>query len=526
MRSAIVVALLLVWSVACGRGAAPPTPSPRVWPALSYVPAETPYLLENLVPPPAAVRAKVLTGADQQLARATETLTPLLAGFSGPGGKALASLLAELRAQPFSEWTRSLGFSEGGRFVLYGLSLWPVLRIEVERAEATEALIGRTLRAAELPNAPLPRGAWRIWSHDLGAAALGIALSQQELVLTVMPSRQLARAWPRLLGEVRISPSFAERDRLAELRARHGFLPLAAFFVDTRAVVSLLSGRATGEHAELAPAPLLDQVCAQDATRLAELMPHLAFGYQRMDLASFRGALVAELPAWATAALERVRTRVPGITWPITGKPLFALGLAIDLQRVAELTNILGQALERSPFLCPALAKLNEAPRALDFGSLPPLLAQARGLELVLDEYVADPPSASGHLAMDSAQMASLPSMLAQLPMVLPVPLQQEQPFELPLGELAPSWLPNAHGLWGAQRLVLAVGRDGVRRAQAQYRAPVPDRSPLLVIAYDVQRLAALLPSMESLTNRSYREAALALELGEHGLRMEVAGTW
>lgn len=526
MRTTIAVALLLLSWAACGRGTAPPTPSPRVWPALTYVPAETPYLLASLVPLPAAVRAKMSSGADQQLARATETLGPLLAGVSGPGGKALASLLAELRAQPLSEWARSSGFSDGGRFVLYGLSLWPVLRIELERADAAEALIGRTLRAAELPTAPLPRGAWRIWSHDLGAAALGIALSQQELVLTVMPAPQLARAWSRLLGEVRISPSFAERDALAELRARHGFLPLAAFFVDTRAVVSLLSGRATGEHAELAPAPLIDQVCAQDAMRLAELMPRLAFGYQRLDLASFRGALVAEVPAWATAALERLRARVPGITWPITGKPIFALGLAIDLQRVAELTNTLGQVLERSPFLCPALAKLNEAPRALDFGSLPPLLAQARGLELVLDEYVEDPPSASGHFAMQSAQMAALPSVLAQLPVALPAPLQQEQPFELPLGNLAPSWLASAHGLWGAQRLVLTVGGDGARRTRELYRAPVPERSPLLVLAYDVRRLAALAPSLDSLTRSSYREVALALEVDERGLRLELAGTW
>lgn len=524
MRTAIAVALSLVLSAACGRGAAPPTPS--TWPGPSYVPAETPYVIANLVPPPPAVRAKMLNGIDLQLASTADALVPLLARTSSPGSKALSSLLAELRAKPFPEWMRSSGFADGGRFVLYGLSLWPVLRIELDRADATEALIGRTLRAAELPSAPLPRGAWRIWSHELGAAALGIALSQQELVLTIMPAPQLARAWPRLLGETRSSRSLAERDALAELRARLGFLPLLAAYIDTRAVVSLLSGRASGELAELAPAPVLDQACAQDAARLAELIPRLALGYYRLDLASFRGAVVAELPTWATAALERLRTRVPGITWPITGKPLFALGLAIDLQRVAELTNLLGRALERSPFLCPELAKFNDAPRVLDFGSLPPLVARARGLELALDEYVADPPSASGHFAMESAEMASLPTVLAQLPMVPPVSLQREQPFELPLDELALSWLPSAHGLWGVHRLVLAVGQDGARRAREQYRAPVPDRSPLLVIAYDLQRLAALAPSVFRRAAGSYREAAVALELDEHGLRMEVAGTW
>ncbi len=525
MRAAIVATVLLASGVACGRGPVP-APTAERWAALSYVPADTPYLVVNLEPASAAVRSKLLGGIDREFEQVTKELAPWIEDSSSPGAKALASLLTELRAQPFVEWMNASGIASGGRFVIYGLSLWPVVRVEIDRAEATEALISRTLRAAELPSAPLPRGRWRIWSVDLGEAGLAIALGQRELVLAVMPRPQLARAWPALLGERRVAPSFAERDSLSELRTRYRFLPSMAGFVDTRKVIAALSGRADGMNAELAPAPLLEQECASDAARLAELMPRLAFGYERMDQVSFRGAVVIELPAWASAALERLRTRVPGITWPITGKPLLALGLAVDLPRLAELMNLLGQALERVPFRCPALANLNDAPRALDLRSVPPLVAQARGLELVLDEYVQDPPSASGHLAMESAQMSSLPSVLAQLSLFPAVQLHQDQPFELPLGDLAPSWLPSARGLWGAQRLVLTVGKDSARRAHDLYRAPTPERSPLFVVAYDVQRLAAVAPSMDSLTGRPYREVALAIDVSEHGLRIDVAGNW
>lgn len=525
MRAAIVATLLLVTGAACG-GKTAPAPSSESWPGLSYVPADTPYLAVNLEPTSAAVRNKLRDRASSELEQMTKEFPLWLSAPSSPGAKALASLLAELRAQSFDEWRNSAGIATSERFVLYGLSLWPVVRVEIDRPDATEALISRTLRAAELPSAPLPRGRWRIWSHEQDEAALAIALSERELVLALMPSPQLARAWPTLLGERRMSPSFAESDALSELRARHRFLPSMAGFVDTRRVIAALSGRADGMNAELAPAPLLEQECASDAARLAELMPRLAFGYERMDQVSFRGAMVIELPAWASAALERLRTRVPGITWPITGKPLLAMGLAMDLQRLAELMSTVGTALERGPFRCPALASLNDAPRALDFRSLPPLVAQARGLELVLDEYVQDPPSASGHLAMESAQMSSLPSLLAQFSFLPSVQLTQDQPFELPLGDLAPSWLPSARGLWGAQRLVLTVGKDSARRANDLYRAPTPERSPLFMIAYDVQRLAAIAPSMDSLKRSLYREVAFALDVSEHGLRIDVAGNW
>ena len=48
-----------------------------------------------------------------------------------PPLRAYFAMLDELEGKNIRQWGHALGFDPSGRFVLYGLSVWPVLRVAV-----------------------------------------------------------------------------------------------------------------------------------------------------------------------------------------------------------------------------------------------------------------------------------------------------------------------------------------------------------------------------------------------------------
>ena len=264
---------------------------------------------------------------------------------------------------------------------------------------------------------------------------------------------------------------------------------------------------------------------------LVELMPRVVFGYQRFDAQAFAGSMIFEMPPRVTARLGKLTTAVSGVSWPVLGKPLFAMAAALDMRELAALLAELSDAVTARPFACPELTALNEVISQWHPSSalsvLPPLFAEARGFELVIEEYTAEPTSASGHLSLVSRRLDTLPGLLSAVPGLPPLSPVEGTPFDLGLDALGLDWLRGGHGVIRGDKLVAVVGADSQSRALEQQRLPTPKTSPLLVMAYDVARMRELSEVFASnLLDSSYREAALALEVMERGLRMQVMGTW
>src|SRR5689334_9624089 len=143
MPSLRLLAVVVVVA-ACG-GKPPPPPSAQAalssrWSApaiLAPVPADSPYVLALVDPISEALRAKMMARLDAQLTQSMQKLEALSGVDRSklePGARALLALGDELHGVKPSQWFEKLGLNERGRFVIYGLSLWPVLRADITDA--------------------------------------------------------------------------------------------------------------------------------------------------------------------------------------------------------------------------------------------------------------------------------------------------------------------------------------------------------------------------------------------------------
>src|SRR5262249_39605907 len=137
MRAAVVVVVSLL--AGCHpRGDGPPARAraSNTWngPAvLAQVPADSPYVVGLLEPPSEALRAKMVWSIDRRVVEALRATSdiPLDERLRlDPPARAVLAILDELRGDP-TKWWDNLGFAHDGRWVVYGLSVWPVVRVEV-----------------------------------------------------------------------------------------------------------------------------------------------------------------------------------------------------------------------------------------------------------------------------------------------------------------------------------------------------------------------------------------------------------
>lgn len=509
-------------------------PSGDTWGVTARIPADTPYLFAALTPAPDAVLQKFAATVELQLAQAHRQLLPLLAGSSSPWAKVASTLLDEIRTQKPTQWWQNAGFAPGGRFAFHGLSLWPVMRLEVAKLDIVKKTVQRYLDLSQMQVRPVEQGEWTIWQLTFGEAAVVIAVNPREAVVSAMPAKLTAKMIPWLTGARKPERSLADDNALPTLMNQHSFLPYLLGAVDLQEIIAILSGRVTGATRELGESLQLAEVagCAADIDRLAVLTPRLAFGYSKFDEKGFSGGFVVEMPPNAVTSLRRLLTATPSVTWPVPGRPMFAMVASFDVGNTLALFGELGQAIQAQPFRCSALASLNEAGaslRRMASTPLPPIVTGLRGLLMVMEEGTTEPLNLVGHIVAAGEQLDTLPSLMALIPGLGGISIPGDgTPAALPVEQLGLGWAKTAHAALRADRLVVAVGGGSAGRAAEQIKAVPQKPAPLFGMSFDFAKVAKMSPqAAESLTGyQSFIDATIAIELRDEGLRMNFDGTW
>src|SRR5580700_6695421 len=136
------ISVLFVAAIACGGSDHTATLSSSWTPpgSLAFVPADTPYL------------AISLNGTNEQLddlmyhqvgSSAAAWLAANPETPEQPLGRFLWQLAREVVGKSHEATWSALGLRPHGRFLLYGLGLWPVVRVEVADAAKTRAVFDR-----------------------------------------------------------------------------------------------------------------------------------------------------------------------------------------------------------------------------------------------------------------------------------------------------------------------------------------------------------------------------------------------
>jgi hypothetical protein len=536
--SVVAVAAVLL---SCGGGSHPPGTLSSTWvapPILANVPAETPYLFASLEPTSEQLRRRMSRPFDHAIVKLmamADGLRDRDRSTLDPGQRAGLALADELRGKDVTHWWRDLGFTPDARFAVYGLSMWPVLRIEVANPARLRGVVEHVLSAAggQAKRGTLDGHAyWFAGSAEVTAVA---AVLDREAVVAVLPTPALPTALPLVLGTRAPAHSLGGATTVTDLLSKYRLLGFTLGYIDAHRAVDILTAPQPSEldallHSWTGP---ISPACHADLDRLAAAVPRAVFGYRRLDDAGFDGGGIIETSPGVAAALRKLHTTMPEVAAPVTGHPLFAFGVAINPDGlVSWLRDIAGQ-LHDHPLACPWLAGVNAAGQQLATSlaaPLPPMVRGLRGFSLVVDEATIKPLNIVGHLLVAGDHIADLVTVLGgKLSAIAGIQLNPDgRPVAIPTERLGIP-IRSVHVAMTADRLVVATGESSAQRATNHLASATPARSPLFVLAFDgpgFQKLMASLGRSDAADFSSLGTATTTFDVVSDGLSFDVSGTW
>ena len=490
------------------RDAAQVVADPALQQILQHVPADTPYAFVSMGS----------KGAREFITKIYAPLQPLVPQLEGklaaidslglPDDKAALAraVVDELKGRLSVDGLAELGLDVDGRFAFYGLGLLPAMRMQLRDPAALRAAVERVQAKSgtRFPTGKL--GDVEYW-HIAGDKVEGaVAIIGDQLVAGVAPVAQKDRVFALLLGAELPARHLGNSEGFQQLLAEYGLARVSAGFVDARLIAEAFLGEGDPLNrdilAALAPevaarGPALGDTCKQEIRSLVALAPRLVFGTEQIDGDGFSGKFVLELRRDLAQELMAMRTTVPGLDPEALKDAAFAMGAGVDVERVLNFAQSKAIALQTAPYSCPALAAINEAAADAigEFKAIEPEVWKTRGFALVLDELKLTgmvPTMVRGFVSLaytDTKTLVSKLSGLTRLPIT-------DDGTVTALPDNAIPFLTDVHygvkaGVGGA----IAVGAGSEARARALVAFTEQADPPLLVIVYDMTRLAELMGS-------------------------------
>lgn len=504
---------------------------------LAKVPADSPYLFAMLDPVPQVVRRQTYASMDHKLELERERLSDVGADRSALPVKdrLLLALFDELEGKDMDNWGRELGFDPNGRFVLYGLSIWPVLRIATASDARLRQVIANIIAKSGAPAVKHTLRGREYWQLGTDKYSVVISVGDREVVGAMLPTPALAQYLPIVLGLERPKRSLNDDNKLGELVRRYRFLPTMLGYIDAKIAADILAQRAASTNTELdrplrtamGPVP---QTCRDDLDRIVALAPRVVFGYRRLDVKGMQATFVVEMPPAITAALQRLRVSVPDLEPGLGERALIKFGIAAKLDELLPLLEDLSRHVHDRPFQCSWFAALNEAATklgALVDRPLPPPLVGFRGVSFVLEDMTKNPTNPRGHAVIVGDHASDLLALaLKLLPGMAGTTIVPDgRPVQLPLATLGAPASVLGYAATRVDRTAIAVGPNSATDVVEALQLPLPQHSPLMSMSFDMKRMVDL-GLVKPDDAGGIRDVAIQLEVAPEGLLFEMFGTF
>lgn len=511
---------------------------------LSYIPADTPYVVASTARMPEAQVAAwqaQSAAAFEYYALSLEDLAAATAAGAGKdgAGPAEAEGMATARAviDELAAASREgrlgalLGVDVDADYAFYGQGLLPTLRVQTVDPEATRAFIASIEQRA---GSPLPtttvqgREVWQV----AGAAnepSLVAGLLDGWLVVALAPPAADEATLAGLLGLTAQANPMSDDDRLAALRQAYGFTDDVAGYVDLRRIAGIVSGASRGPHdaALLADVPVMDATCQAEIASLAEVWPRMAVGVTSMDGRTQRSLGVVEVRSDIAADLAGLSIAYPG--GPSAPTAGLDVGMALDLGKIAGTVSKWSGAFASAPYQCAELAGINTAMGQMQEGTASLAMAGAlgHGLRMQVSDMAFDlasgaPPRFSGRVVVASNSPQGLLGMASmQMPALASAGLAPGAGVKAIEGGL-PGLEGPVFAAMGERALAMSIGEGQEAGLEAllatdptdtrvlAYAVSGEDYARLMASANQVQQAAMAMPGADPA-----REARKAELMGE-----------
>jgi len=362
-----------------------------------YVPADTPYLAGNLQPIPDDVIEvflqrfePVLASVQDELAKARQTLE------NEDGSRLISAILQEFDGNLSRQGMESLGFDLRAHKVVYGMGVFPVIRIGLSDADALRATIQRVLANAEIDAPELEHQGvsyWRLSDVDTADAPVGIYVSifADHLAMSIFPPLAETELLPAFLGLEMPGDSNAV-SRLAELNAKHSYTPYGSGILDLDQIVEefispdTIMARVMATTGDFDPADMTAE-CKTEIRGIVSNSPRMTMGVRELTTSAIAIQYRVETETTLAQQLAGLVAEIP-IANPLSDRLLeFSFGMRFGAVRDFLREKVV--AIMESPYQCEHLQSINQSATEA-FTQLnqpmPPFVNNFRGLRLSLSE--------------------------------------------------------------------------------------------------------------------------------------------
>ncbi len=362
-----------------------------------YVPADTPYLAGNLQPIPDEVIEVFLQRFEPVLASVQDELTNARQTLENEDGSRLISaILQEFDGNLSRQGMESLGFDLRAHKVVYGMGVFPVIRIGLSDADALRATIQRVLANAEIDAPELEHQGvsyWRLSEVDTADAPVGIYVSifADHLAMSIFPPLAETELLPAFLGLEMPGDSNAV-SRLAELNAKHSYTPYGSGILDLDQIVEefispdTIMARVMATTGDFDPADMTAE-CKTEIRGIVSNSPRMTMGVRELTTSAIAIQYRVETETTLAQQLAGLVAEIP-IANPLSDRLLeFSFGMRFGAVRDFLREKVV--AIMESPYQCEHLQSINQSATEA-FTQLnqpmPPFVNNFRGLRLSLSE--------------------------------------------------------------------------------------------------------------------------------------------
>jgi hypothetical protein len=381
----------------------------------------------------------------------------------GPASNSPAQQLKTIRTWLSLQPLSTLGFSMDAYQTIYGMGVFPVMRLSLGNPQALRDTIGRIEQSSGIDFTELQRQGqpyWRLASGDVSSdsdAPIGIyiAIIEEEagsqLAIGVLPSSSEPEFLPAFLGQAKPAVNTAANS-LASVNKEYGYSAFGSGWLDFQRVfdqfvqpdseLRLAMGNKATEIDEH-----LDVVCKSEISSIIERAPRMLVGTTELTPSAMAGQYRLELANDLSSDLARLVSKVPSAPTQSDRLLEFAFGIRLGAARdfLIEKTT----ALSQEPFQCEALQDLNEQISDLQAKlsyPAPPLINNFLGLRASLSGLPEDEMDIGSLLGTVALYLDKPEMFVGMAKMFLP----QLEEFELVKGEppvVVPETLMPAPGI-------------------------------------------------------------------------------
>ncbi len=386
-----------------------------------YVPSDTPYLAGNLEPTPDEVIdvflqrfAPVLKSVQNALVNARQeleaeaTVADETAAHDDDGSRLVNAILQELDGKLNRQGMESLGFDLSSHKVVYGMGVFPVMRVGLSDADALRATIQRVLANAEISAPELEHQGisyWRLSAGDTADAPVGMYVSifTDHLAMSIFPPMAESQLLSAFLGLEMPGDSNAAT-RLAELNARHNYTSYGSGILDLDRLVeefinpNTIIAQVMATVGDFDPAEMAPE-CVSEIRGIVGNTPRMTVGTQELTTSAIAIQYRVETKTTLAQQLAGLVTDIP-VASPLSDRLLeFSFGMRFGAVR--DFLREKAVAIMEGPYQCEHFQSINESARDA-FAKLnqpmPPLVNNFRGLRLSLAEITqTDSMPVNGH---------------------------------------------------------------------------------------------------------------------------------